>query len=370
MRVLIEALGIHYAGGGRSATLNLLNELFRQDKETSYTVLLSQYEPELDAHGGTVRQVIAPVRNRFAVRVWAQTVVPILARSVDLVHFAKNLVVVGVPTKSVVTVYDMTTLLHPEFFPRVDVLYWRWVQPWMLRRVDRVVAISATTAADLETYYRLGDKVVTIYPAYGAQFAPVDQAEVSRIRQKYGLPNQTIIHVGRIDRKKNLSVLVKAFAVLMKECAFEGKLVLVGEEYAKSRDPGLVETIGELGLDQEVVFTGAVPDEDLPGLYGSALLAAFPYVHEGFGIVAAEAMACGTPVIASRAGALVEAVGEAALLLDSPYDVGELARRMCQVWGDPELRQKLRAAGLRRARQFTPQAVAQQTLALYHEIAR
>ena len=185
------------------------------------------------------------------------------------------------------------------------------------------------------------------------------------MREKYGLPENVIIHVGRIDRKKNLSTLVKAFVAFREQSGFDGKLVLVGEEYRKCRDADLLDVIRRLLVSDRVLFTGPVPDADLPGLYGSALLAAFPYIHEGFGIVAAEAMACGTPVIASNAGALMEAVGDAALVVASPYDVESFAQAMLRLWREPELRQELRLKGLRQAARFAPAHAAEQVLALY-----
>ncbi len=369
MRVLIEALGIHYTGGGRSATLNLLTALFALDQETDYLVLLSQPEPVLHTAAGNVRQVIAPTKNRFALRLWAQSVIPILARHRDLVHFVKNLTVLGVPAKTVVTLYDMTTLLYPELFPRFDVWFWRWAQPKMLRRVDRIIAISKTTARDLRRLYHLPpEAITTIYPAYSPHFRPADAREVRRVWEKYALPPNVILHVGRIDRKKNLSTLVRAFARFQAESGFDGHLVLVGEEYPKSRDMTLGETIRALQMSDRVRFTGPVPDEDLPALYSGAVLAAFPSLHEGFGIVAVEAMACGTPLIVSDAGALREVVGDAALVIPSPRDVEALAEAMVRLWRDAELRQTLRRRGLQLTRRFQPATVARQTLTLYREL--
>ena len=369
MRVLIEALGIHYTGGGRSATLNLLTALFALDHETDYLVLLSQPEPVLQTAAGNVRQMIAPTKNRFALRLWAQSVIPFLARQRDLIHFVKNLTVLGVPAKTVVTLYDMTTLLYPELFPRSDVWFWRWVQPRMLRRVDRVIAISRTTARDLQELYHLPpEAITTIYPACAPHFRPASAQEIRRVWEKYGLPSNVVLHVGRIDRKKNLPTLVRAFARFQQQNDFDGHLVLVGEEYPKSRDPALGETIRALHLSDRVRFTGPVPDEDLPALYSGAALAAFPSLHEGFGIVAVEAMACGVPLVVSDAGALREVVGDAALVIPSPRDVEALAEAMTRLWRDAELRRELRRRGLQLSQRFRPETVARQTLALYREL--
>jgi len=369
MRILIEALGIHYVGGGRSATMNLLETLFALDTETEYTVLLSQPEPLLDVPARNVRQIVTPTQNRFALRLWAQMLIPLLARDHDLVHFCKNLTVAGVPTKTVVTVYDLTTLILPHLFPRADVLYWRWIQPRMLSRVDRIISISQTTARDLIRFYGLSrDRIAVIYATYGARFAPVDEIEIQRVRDKYELPKEVLLNVGRIDPKNNISTLVRAYARFREGNAFAGKLVLVGGEYSKSRDTAFRRVVEELGLSDSVLITGCVPVEDLPGLYASATMVVFPSLHEGFGIVAAEAMACGTPLVVSDAGALPEVVGDAALVFGTPHDVDALAAAMARLLQNADLRQELREKGLSWVQRYQPRDVALQTLTLYRDV--
>lgn len=127
-KIAIEALGIHDFGGGRTATLMLLEALFAIDTENQYLVILSQYEPSLASVSGNVRQWIAPFKNRFMLRIWAQLLIPFVTRRYDLVHFAKNLGVFGLTSPNIVTIYDMTTLVHPELFPYFDVWYWQHIQ--------------------------------------------------------------------------------------------------------------------------------------------------------------------------------------------------------------------------------------------------
>jgi glycosyltransferase involved in cell wall biosynthesis len=368
MKVAIEALGIHTFGGGRTATLSLLEALFALDPQNEYLVFLTQPEPSLETAAGNVRQSIVPIQNRFLARVWAQFRLPGAVRGFDLVHFAKNLGVFGLKIPTIVTIYDLTTLIRPEIFPRSDVWYWRTIQRRTLREADRVIAISQTTAGDLLRYYKLrSDRVQVIYPAISAQFKQASAEEIARVRQRYGLPTEYFLHVGRIDRKKNLTALVRAFARFRERQPFEGKLVLAGEEYPKARDLDLHPIIQELGLLEEVIFTGAVPDSDLPPLYSAALASVFPTLHEGFGLAPVEAMACGSPLIAHRAGALQEAAGEAALLLDDP-GVESIAQALCILASEPALREELRERGLARAAHFSREESARQTLALYKEV--
>jgi glycosyltransferase involved in cell wall biosynthesis len=290
-------------------------------------------------------------------------------RGYDLVHFAKNLGVFGVRSPKVVTIYDLTTLLYPDLFPSMDVWYWRHVQIQTLRAADRIIAISEATARDILSFYPISpERIQVIYPACAPHFRPTSKEEILRVRQHYGLPERFILHVGRIDRKKNLAMLVEAFAQLRKWTHFPGKLILVGEEYPKSRDPDLYAIIEHLDLQQNVAFTGRVPDVDLPALYSAATAAVVTSVHEGFGLAALEALACGAPLVVSRAGAVTEAVGDAALIVNESPRAESFAEALLRLVEDPELLEEMRHKGISRAREFRRENTALQTLRLYEEV--
>src|SRR3990170_493291 len=368
MKIAIEALGIHYFGGGRTATLNLFEALFTLDSRNEYLIFLSQPEPSLNTFAGNVTQRIAPVQNRFLLRLWAQYSLPSAVRGYDLVHFAKNLGVFGISAPTVITMYDLTTLVHPEIFPRFDVWYWRNIQKQTLLDAEAIITISKTTADDILRYYHIPrERIRVIYPAYANHFKPASINEIACIRDRYRIPETYILHVGRIDRKKNLTVLVRAFAEFQKQTTFNGKLVLVGEEYLKSRDTILHPTIEQLELRDEVIFTGRVPDSDVPALYSGALVTVFPSLHEGFGLAHVEAMACGSPLIASSAGAVREVIGEAGILLDS-IDTNSIVEALIRVVKDPILRQEMQRRSLAHSEQFRGEYSARQTLRLYEEL--
>jgi glycosyltransferase involved in cell wall biosynthesis len=275
-----------------------------------------------------------------------------------------------VPSKTVVTIFDLTILRHPDIYPAIDVWYWRVIEPRTLRQADRVIAISQHTAADLERFYHLPpERIAVIHPCSSRIFCPAGEAEIARVRARYGLARETIIHVGSISRKKNLTTLVKAFARFRQATGFRGQLVLVGREYGKGRDQELYRSISALGLEEAVVFTGPVPDRDLPPLYSASALFVFPSVHEGFGIVALEAMACGVPVITTASGAIAEVVGEAALVWHNPSDEEELSLALRRVLEDADLRSRMSERGLEQARRFSCAESARQTLQLYREVA-
>ena len=370
MKIAIEALGIHYYGGGRSATLKLLETLFAIDTQNQYLVFLSQPEPSLMTAAGNIRQYVAPFQNRFALRLWAQANLPSLTRNYDVVHFIKNLGVFGIQPPTVVTMYDLATLVLADLFPKVDVWYWRTIQRHTLHRAARVIAISQNTARDVAAYYQVPcERIDVIYPAHAANFQPVGPAELQRVQQCYALPQDYVVCVARIDRIKNLSSLVRAFAQMKALTAYGGKLVFAGEEYRKNRDSAIYTLIEDLGIQDAVSFTGAVPDQDLPAIFAGAQAAVMPSRYEGFGIVPLEAMACGVPLIVNRAGALGETVGDAAIVLERG-DVPSLADALALVVGQPALRQAMRERGLARARQFDRDTAARQTLDVYQRVYR
>lgn len=369
MRIAVDALGIHYYGGGRTATINLFETLLKIDSNNEYLFFLTEPEKALQSEMGKSSQIISPVKNRFLVRFWAQMVIPRSVKDFDLVHFAKHLGVFGIIAPSVVTIYDMTTLVHPELFPWIDVLYWRTIQKQTLIAAKNIITISHNTAADVARFYPgTKDKIRIIYPAIGEHFQPADITSISITRKRYGIPEEYIIHVGRIDKKKNLTFLVKAFDKFKRNNEADIKLVFVGEDYLKSPDLELRPTIAQLGLENDVLFTGRIPDRDIPALYSGALVTVFPSIHEGFGLSPIEAMACGSPVIGHRAGAFEEVAGESAFIVDST-GIDAFAQALSRTIVDNDLRQGLVEKGISRAASFKPQYTASQTLQLYEEIS-
>jgi glycosyltransferase involved in cell wall biosynthesis len=366
VKIAIDALGIHYFGGGRSATLNLIKALLAIDSGHTYRVFLTQPEPELELPG-VVEQVVAPAQNRLAVRLWAQVCLPALTQACDLVHFMKNLGVFGLRQPTVVTMYDLTTLVLPQLLPKFDVWYWKTVQKRTLQQATRIIAISENTASDIERFYAVSQaKIDVIYPACAANFRPARADEIEAVRRRYGLAAPYILHLGRLDRKKNASQLVLAYAALRQLTGYTGKLVFVGEEYSKGIDHQLYAVIRALGLGEQIHFTGAAPDADLPAIVSGAQAAVMTSLHEGFGIVALEAMACGAPVVVNRAGAVGEVVGDAGIVLDG-RSVDDLTHALVIVTQQPHVPASMRDRGLRQAAQFDWHKAALATLETYQK---
>lgn len=374
MRIGIDALGIVKSGGGRTATVNLLCPLFEIDQKNEYLVALSAYEPVFETPAGNVKQWVMPVSNRFAKRVYAQVAFPWKMRDYHVVHFTKNLSLWGPMPPKVLTIYDLSMLRLPEIMPRSDYLYWRTFQKKSVQDADCIITISNDAAKDIVRFYEVPEeKIRVIYPGIGTHFCPASAEKIAQLREKYHLPERYLVHVGRIDPIKNLTTAVKAFARLRERGAFDGKLVLIGEIYKKTPDINLLPAIESLGLQDDVILAGYagnyVSDEDLPGVISGAVAKVFPSLNEGFGFAPLEAMACGTPVIASRSGSLPEVLGDAAVLLEQ-NDVETLAGEMERVVNDHALRSALRAKGLAWVKRYNWYENARQTLSVYEAYAR
>ncbi len=300
---------------------------------------------------------------------WQQWELPRRAKAarVDLLHVTGFDAPRWRPCPIVLTVHDLIGMLFPENLPPVARWYWgRWL-PRTVRWADRVIADSEHTRADLVRLLGLGpERVDVVHLGVDPAFRPLrDSDALTTVRARYGLPGSFVLYLGTIEPRKGLDTLIAAFASLAGHLPHH--LVVVGKKgwYADA----LFRQVEALGLRQRVHFVGYVADEEIPAIYNLADLFVFPSRYEGFGLPPLEAMACGTPVVASAAASLPEVLGEAALLVP-PADSAALAGAMRQALQDSELRARLHARGLDRAAQFSWESTARKTASVYELVIR
>jgi glycosyltransferase involved in cell wall biosynthesis len=277
----------------------------------------------------------------------------------DLIYFPATysfFPVWGVP-RVVVTLHDTLALAHPELvFPRRSGrIAWKLKEHAAVRWADRVVTVSEASRRDVCRWFRLDPARVRVVgegpdPAFGPAPAGPDSDAALR---RYGVDpaRRFLLYVGGLSPHKNLIRLVEAFGTREDEGA---RLVIVGDfgDVFHTHVPALREAIARRGLEGRVHLTGFVPDEDLAHLYRRAYALVQPSILEGFGLPPVEAMACGTPVLYSRAGSLPEVVGEAGRGFD-PLDVGSIAGAMRGLLASPADRDALAALALDRAGRFS-----------------
>ena len=363
------SVGATYRGAGISRyTRNLLACLPSAGPDQTYTVYCGDPAvPRAIPHDGCLSFRVSRLPTvRPAVRIfWEQLVQPweLATGHTELLHSLGYVQPIWCPYPSVVTVQDLSFMVYPETFNRANRLYLQWMTDWTVRHADRVIVPSEHTKNDVGTFMRVPpDKVDVIPLGVEEMFRPVGDAERERFRRSRGLPEAFILFVGTLEPRKNVERLVRAYGQVKGRCGVRHKLVLVGGKgWLYDR---IFATLGELGLQDDVIFAGYVPLDELPLWYNCAEVFAYPSLHEGFGFPPLEAMACGTPVVASATTSLPEVVGDAGLLVD-PLDVDALEEGLARVLTDDGLRQELSRRGLARAGQFSWERAARETVETY-----
>ena len=313
----------------------------------------------------TIDGVLAPPWRAAATAVMRQQLTRHLS-DVEVFHSSDVLQWRHPTARNVVTVYDLTALLLPEYHTSETLELQAAKLRFAQEGADAVVAISEATRRDLVAHLRIPpERVHVVCGGVDAAFRPIAERErLTRVLATVGLECQTyILHVGTLEPRKNLIRLVEAYGLLRGEipppCP---RLVLAGTGGWECE--ALFRRIAALDLEDSVIWLGPVADELLPSLYNGALLFVYPSLYEGFGLPVLEAMACGVPVVASNAGALPEVVGDAGLLIN-PLDTHALATAMGSVLADETWRATLAARGTARAREFSWRRAADTMLKVY-----
>lgn len=264
---------------------------------------------------------------------------------------------------SVVTCYDIYPYLQDRY-PFMDKSMVKMGVRGMLK-ADRIIAISRFSREEIIRvldYPR--ERVRAIYLGVDRDFYRPLPRDMS-VAERYKVPaaKRIILYVGSEQPRKNLPVLLRAFAALSKERG-DVTLLKVGSPQWKGGRGELVGLIERLGLRDDVIFADYVPERDLPALYNIADVFAFPSRYEGFGLPPLEAMACGCPVVASNSSSLPEVMGEAGIMVN-PDDVEGLAQAISKVLENQALREELIAKGLERAERFSWEKTSRETIEVY-----
>jgi glycosyltransferase involved in cell wall biosynthesis len=300
---------------------------------------------------------------------WQQMALPLQLRlrGIDMLHAPAYTAPLLTRVPTVLTIYDTIALSHPELCKWTNALHYRLFMPRAARRAARVIVPSEATKRDVVRLLGVSEERIRVIPlGVSGHFRPIDNAdELRHMRQTYGLPEDYILYLGNLEPKKNLPALLTAFAQARNHGHLTQKLAIAGQKSWHAE--AIHETLHAHGLEESVIFLGPVPEAHLPALYSGASVFVFPSITEGFGLPPIEAMACGTPVITTQAGALPEVAGKAALVLPVA-DVDALRIAMVKITTNHFLRTRLRELGLKRAAQYSWKETARKTVAVYEEV--
>lgn len=268
---------------------------------------------------------------------------------------------------TVITVHDLSCLRYPETLP-ADRL--AWLNKYLLKSIEgavKIITVSEFIKKEIMSCFSvLGEKVVVTYNGVDSVYRILDEHELEKKLKPFGLyQNRYILNVSTIEPRKNLEMLIHAYSRLPKRIREQYPLVLAGMRGWK--ESSLMNHIEPLEQNGQIRVLGYVPQQALPALYGGARVFAYPSFYEGFGMPVIEAMACGTPVIASDCSSLPEVVGDSGILLN-PHDSNEWKESMVEIISDDDKCEDMKAHGLERVKQFSWEETAKKTCQVYRQV--
>ncbi|GCE23424.1 glycosyltransferase family 4 protein [Dictyobacter kobayashii] len=368
MRIAIDLITAEYEPGGMLlATRALLHGLARVDQHNEYIIVTGRPEaywalaqfPNIQLHP-------AALPSRRGILIQHQVLGPHILQQVkpDLLHTPAFAAPLGWQGPLVTTIHDLAFLKVPEqssWYPR---LYHKYLLRSGVRKSQRIIAISEQTYNELTTCWSIpSERIRLIHHALRPEVSEchISEEAIKQMRQRYG--QRYLLHVGRIMPRKNVERLLEAFDLLAGRFA-DLHLVLTGGLGYGSE--AAVQLIEHSPYRERIHQAGWVEDDAMGALYAGASALVFPSKHEGQGMPTLEAMACGTPVVASYEAASVEIAGDAVLRANCA-SAQPLADAIQHILTNEELRRRLIQQGKQQAQAFHHATCAKKTLAVYHE---
>lgn len=383
MRIGINALFLQKPMVGSGQHLyHLLQGLDAYDKENVYVLLSPRFRraytvhfPELSERFRSVEvmSTLARLGENFEKLWWEQVGLSQAGwkESIDLLHCPYWASPVFSPFRTVVTIHDMIPLVLPQYHWRTISRMYTWLNCVAARRAHAIIAVSESSKRDIvRTLGIPPEKVHVITNAVHESYRPITEPWIlGAVRERYLLPPRFVLYFGGFDLRKNVHRVIKAYASLPRTLRQEYKLVIAGRLHLLGHPlyPDPRPLVRQLGLEDEVVFTGQIREQDKVPIYSAASVFVFPSLYEGFGMPVLEAMACGCAVVTSNVSSLPEVVGDTGILVD-PYSVEAIAQAIQELLEDPDRRAELGRRARERSRQFSWRQVAEQTAEVYRKV--
>lgn len=354
-----------YRGTGIGTyTYQLINSLNKVDSKNNYVI----FTPEKESSNMNLSKNIKEnTINNF----WDEVNIPNILKdsNIDIYHVPQN--GVGLPEEKTcpftITLHDVIPYRMPETVSDRYMKIFSEKIPKIVSMTDGIITVSEFSKKDIvKSFGYPEDKIYVSYLSNEDIYKPLKKDICKNIiKKKYKIEKDFIFYVGGFSLRKNIPGLIKAFSKLITLYDKEISLVIGGktgplcEEYKKLAE--------KLNIKDKVIFPGFIPLNDMPYFYNGANLFVYPSFYEGFGLPPVEAMACGTPVIASNTTCIPEIVQDGAKLVN-PYDINDLCDSILQVLLDKKFSEKLRIFGLKRASNLSWRRCARETLSAYEKI--
>jgi glycosyltransferase involved in cell wall biosynthesis len=345
---------------------NFLEFVSTEDQSNEYVLFGNQstfYQPL----GENQKMHIIP---EYITMVWDQILLPkaLKEEKIDLFFSPYYKAPLFTDVKIITVVHDLIPILFPDRQSIKGLLAKTYCRSFIKKsknRIEKILTVSAHSQQDLMNICDIEENKIKVIPnAVASHYQCVDQSFKDEMKS-FGIQKEFIFFIGQFKPHKNVETLIRAYGLLSEELKARYQLVLGGGKNQYIRK--LKKIIKELDLKQNIIFAGFISEKDLPKFYNAASLFVFPSFYEGFGIPPLEAMACGTPVIASNTSSLPEVVGDAGICIN-PYSVEEFTKAMELVLLDENLQNDLIKKGLERSKQFTIEKFCRSILKVFSEI--
>ncbi|MEF3691793.1 MAG: glycosyltransferase family 1 protein [Candidatus Moraniibacteriota bacterium] len=374
-----EAIGAgHY-------TYQLLKNILEIDRENEYVIFFDFRAREKDVKKFTlpnVKIIFYPFSDYYKYLPGAYnevlTASTLAKEKLDLLHSTSPSS--RIPTtykgKTIVTFHNLSIYKIPECHPRARFLRNKVSYQMMVKKADKIIAVSESIKKDLEEIFGEGDKTEVVYGGFDRRFLDDFETGSERVLGKLGIENKYILFLGTLEPSKNVTRILEAFARFKKKMIvrnkkenknykFDYQLLLVGKRgWLAGEYPQIAQ---DLGIEKEIVFAGYIIGDEILPIMKKAEFLLLPSLYEGFGTTVLEAFGAGLPAMISDIPSLREIAGEAAYFVN-PIDIEEMSEAMVNFSQDSGLRSELRERGLKRAEDFSWEKTARETLEIYKKI--
>ncbi len=370
-----------FTSGCRTQLMGLLQNIPTIDKENSYVLFFDGNAiPHFNNNNNFYKTM--PLRPPLVSRkfkkvlpkafIWLNYTLPLALKKekIDLCFYPLNFMPIWSRVPGVIFIHDMgayvikknnrATLPHKYFF--------RLFIPHSVRKAKYIGVPSTDTKNDITRIFKVNkERIKVIHHGIREHFKIIDdEKSIREIREKFDLGPNVLLYVGHLDEEReNPFGILEIFSSLIQKPDFHSyELAIVGELNPHAEN--VLKAMENSIVKNKIKLLGVVKDEEMVILYNIAKLLLFPSIHEGFGFPMVEAMACGTPVIASNAAAIPEVAGDAAILLD-PNDTGVWTDTACKILTDRQLYQDLKAKGLKRVESFSIKRMSRETVKVFNK---
>lgn len=303
--------------------------------------------------------------------IWEQWHLPraVNKYNIDLLHCTSNTAPLFLSVPLVLTLHDIIYLEKISFtegtaYQKFGNIYRKWNVPIISKKAKKILTVSDFENQRICSHFGFNkDLVQTVYNAAGTHFKKiVNPQTLAETKAKYNLPDNYIFFLGNTDPKKNVRGVLKAISILRSSNLLPCKLLMLDINRQYLHD--LANDIGDPTIVDEIVFTGYVPNKELPAIYSMATLFLYPSLRESFGIPLVEAMLCEVPIITSNTSSMPEIVSDAAVVCN-PFEPQSIADAISMVFANKDKQQEMKVNGLRRGQMFSWELNAISTLEVY-----